>query len=159
MTHFHPATMLSIALVMAMAPAGRDDPTPSCAAQLDCWCANRSNAALAPCYAEAAKARVTTPLVAAFSTAVTGPASRWRCYSPSDLAGDPATTPIMQRQRVLDKPGFCKCVPLCGRRSHRPPCPLSSPLCGEPLSCQVAGLPGCQGCIPCILQTGQLALS
>jgi hypothetical protein len=41
------------------------------------------------------------PLVAAYSGQSGNPTERkWRCYSPTDLQGDPSTTPIMQRSYV-----------------------------------------------------------
>ena len=108
------------------------DPTAVCATTLDSWCGNESNPSLAVCYNSMRHAKVKIPLVAAYSGQSGSPTERkWRCYSPTDLKGDPSTTPIMERSYVAG-PDYCtspqledllhKCDP-----SWEPPAPPPCP--------------------------------
>lgn len=102
------APMLLTIVCSAMFHLGStSDPTAGCAAKLDGWCGNESNPALATCYNSMRHAKVKIPLVAAYSGQSGNPTERkWRCYSPTDLKGDPAKTPIMQRT-YESGPDYC----------------------------------------------------
>ena len=77
-------------------------PSLACTTGLDAYCGNRSDPALAPCYAFMQASHRQTPMVAAFSGDIKHNERIWRCYSPSDLKDWTPETPLMQRHFVND---------------------------------------------------------